>query len=71
MFFKRAKKEHAKGGLSDEALVKSYRQNGDMAVLGELYQRYTGLVFGVCMKYLKNEDDSKDPNFKVVQEPGH
>ena len=67
MFFKRAKKEHAKGGLSDEALVKSYRQNGDMAVLGELYQRYTGLVFGVCMKYLKNEDDSKDAVMQIFE----
>lgn len=25
-----------------------------------LFERYTALVFGVCMKYLKNEDDTKD-----------
>ena len=67
MFFKRGKKEHTGGRLSDEVLVKSYRQNGDMALLGELYQRYTGLVFGVCMKYLKDEDDSKDAAMQIFE----
>lgn len=67
MFFKRAKKDHSGDHLSDEALVKSYRQQGDMTRLGELYQRYTGLVFGVCMKYLKNEDDSKDAVMQIFE----
>jgi len=40
--------------------------------LGILLQRYTLLLLGVCMKYLKNEDDAKDSVqqifLKVIQE---
>ena len=28
--------------------------------MGMLMQRYTLLLFGVCMKYLKNEETAKD-----------
>ena len=45
---------------TDLELIASYRQSGDNAYVGELYKRYAHLVFGVCMKYLKDEDDSKD-----------
>ena len=67
MFFKRAKKDQSWDHLSDEALVEGYQKKGDMAQLGQLYQRYTGLVFGVCMKYLKNEDDSKDAVMQIFE----
>lgn len=46
--------------VTDIELITSYRQSGDNAYVGELYKRYAHLVFGVCMKYLKDEDDSKD-----------
>jgi RNA polymerase sigma-70 factor (ECF subfamily) len=40
--------------------------------LGILLERYTLLLLGVCMKYLKNEDDAKDSVqqifLKVIQE---
>jgi RNA polymerase sigma-70 factor (ECF subfamily) len=45
---------------TDLELIASYRQSGDNAFVGELYKRYAHLVFGVCIKYLKDEDDSKD-----------
>lgn len=67
MFFRRAKKDNNGDHLSDEELVEIYRQKGDMELLGQLYQRYTGLVFGVCMKYLKNEDDSKDAVMQIFE----
>ena len=67
MFFKRARKYPAWEHLSDEELIKHYRKKGDLALLGELYQRYTGLVFGVCMKHLKNEDDSKDAVMQIFE----
>ena len=31
-----------------------------MAILGELYQRYMELVYGVCLKYFKEPERSKD-----------
>ena len=46
--------------LSDIDLVNRYKETGENICVGELFQRYTHLVFGVCMKYLRDEDESKD-----------
>jgi RNA polymerase sigma factor (sigma-70 family) len=46
--------------LSDQELLQAYYQSGDQQLLGGLLQRYTLLLFGVCMKYLKNEEQAKD-----------
>ncbi len=67
MFFKRPKKVSPNHQKSDEELVKLYQQEGDLEVLGNLYQRYTGLVFGVCLKYLKNEADSQDAVMQIFE----
>ncbi len=37
-----------------------FYKDGDNEWLGILLQRYTMLLFGVCMKYLKNEEEAKD-----------
>lgn len=44
----------------DEYLLSKYMQSHDNEWLGILLQRYTVLVLGVCMKYLKNEEEAKD-----------
>lgn len=36
-------------------------------MLGILFKRYTHLVFGVSMKYLKDEDDSKDAVMQIFE----
>ena len=46
--------------MSDQDLLEKFRQNGDNSWLGFLLERYTLLLFGVCMKYLKNEEEAKD-----------
>ncbi|MFN8240124.1 MAG: sigma-70 family RNA polymerase sigma factor [Bacteroidales bacterium] len=51
----RKKKERA-----DTELLELYRTGKDLAALGELYSRYMHLVYGVCLKYLKNRDESMD-----------
>lgn len=45
---------------SDEALLAKYQSDLDIASLGVLYNRYMELIFGVCMKYLKNVEESED-----------
>ena len=52
----------------DEELVQSYRSTGDLKVLGELYQRYMDLVYGVCLKYLKDPEPAKDAVLVVFEE---
>ena len=39
-----------------------------MAVLGELYGRYMELVYGVCLKYFKEPEASKDAVMQVFEE---
>ena len=46
--------------LSDEQLAAAYRRTGDTAYFGELYRRYAHLVQGVCLKYLKDWEKSRD-----------
>jgi RNA polymerase sigma-70 factor (ECF subfamily) len=46
--------------MTDEALLAQFRTSGDNAVLGVLLQRYTLLLLGVGMKYLKDKDGAQD-----------
>lgn len=39
-----------------------------MPVLGELYQRYMELVYGVCLKYYKDVEKAKDGVMQVFEE---
>ncbi len=46
--------------LSDQELLQLYRIRQNKECLGILLQRYTLLLLGVCLKYLKNEETAKD-----------
>lgn len=46
--------------ITDTALIDRFISDGNNAWLGILLERYTLLLFGVCMKYLKNEEEAKD-----------
>lgn len=46
--------------ISDTEILQRYYNENDNEWLGILLQRYTMLLLGVCMKYLKNEEDAKD-----------
>jgi len=46
--------------ITDDQLLTFYREDGNQEWIGILLERYTLLLFGVCMKYLKNEEEAKD-----------
>ena len=46
--------------ISDKDLLAQYYESHDNRLLGILLQRYTMLLLGVCMKYLKDEEAAKD-----------
>ncbi len=58
--------------LSDPELLQRFYADRDNEWLGILLQRYTLLLLGVSMKYLKNEEEAKDSVqqifLKVIQE---
>ncbi len=53
--------------LSDTELIAQYKKTMSNKFLGELYSRYVHLVFGVCLKYLKNQSDAKDMSQQVYE----
>ena len=53
--------------LDDLGLIALYKSTGDANHVGILYQRYTHLIFGVCMKYLKNEADAQDLSIQIFE----
>lgn len=58
--------------LTDQELLEQFYTSHNNEWLGILLQRYTLLLLGVSMKYLKNEDEAKDSVqqifLKVIQE---
>lgn len=46
--------------ISDQELLERFYADHDNQWLGILLERYTLLLLGVCMKYLKNEEQARD-----------
>ncbi|MES2431239.1 MAG: sigma-70 family RNA polymerase sigma factor [Bacteroidota bacterium] len=46
--------------IEDNQLLQNFYSDKNNEWLGFLLQRYTLLLLGVCMKYLKNEEEAKD-----------
>ena len=44
-----------------------YRRHGDVALLGALYEPYMDMVFGVCFKYLRDEEECKDAVMQIFE----
>lgn len=44
-----------------------YRRTGNIQLLGALYQPYMEMVFAVCYKYLREEDESKDAVMQIFE----
>lgn len=56
-----------RGTYTDEELLKDFIETGNLEVLGELYSGYMHLVYGVCLKYLKDRDESMDAVMQIFE----
>lgn len=56
-----------KSNLSDEELIRSYHSTGDKAFVGELYIRYAHLMYGVCLKYYRDREKSRDAVLQIFE----
>ena len=59
--------KHKDQNASDEELIQRFCIKNDLEVLGVLYNRYLHLVYGVCLKYLKNREDSQDAVMQIFE----
>ncbi|GAB4282361.1 MAG: sigma-70 family RNA polymerase sigma factor [Marinilabiliales bacterium] len=53
--------------LSDIDLIDKYKQSGNSDFIGVLFERYYALCYGVCLKYLKDKEKSKDVVINVFE----
>jgi RNA polymerase sigma factor (sigma-70 family) len=53
---------------ADATLINRYKESGDLEALGILYNKYMHLVFGVCLNYLKDEEESRDAVMQIFEE---
>jgi len=57
-----------KSELDERDLLLEYRGTGNLEILGILYERYMPVVFGLCLKYFKDEEQSKDAVMQIFEE---
>ena len=59
-------KSITKNTSSDLELIQKYK-NGNQEAIGKLFKRYMHLIYGSCLKYLKNEEKSKDSVMEIFE----
>ncbi|MGM0528623.1 MAG: RNA polymerase sigma factor [Bacteroidota bacterium] len=59
--------DKSKEDHSDRELIDDYMSTGKLDALGILYERYLDLVYGVCLKYFKNREQSQDAVMEIFE----
>lgn len=54
--------------MPDEELLRLYQTTAQVKVLGQLYERYMDMVYGVCLKYLQDTESAKDSVLQIFEE---
>lgn len=65
MFF--IKRNRSSQPVADKDLLEKYFESGEPEYLGILFSRYLHLVYGVCMKYFRDRDESKDAVMEIFE----
>jgi RNA polymerase sigma factor (sigma-70 family) len=59
------------GSLDDAELLKQFRETQDLSLVSELFGRHTSMIYGVCLKYLRDRDDARDAVMQMFEKlPG-
>lgn len=53
---------------TDEELLDAFKRTRDNSHLGILYDRYIEMIYGVGLKYLKNETEAEDATMSIYTE---
>lgn len=66
--FKRSKSDSAEiKDLADSELISLYKTTQNKEIVGEFFCRYSPLILGVCIKYLKHEERSQEAVMQVFE----
>lgn len=61
------KKKRPSSKEKERQLLVAYYQEGDLTILGELYEPYMPLIYGLCLKYLKDPAKSEDAVMQIFE----
>ena len=53
--------------IEDADLISKYKETKDQKWMGQLFNRYIELVFGLCLKYHKNKADAEDAVMSIYE----
>ena len=62
------KNNSSKSDFNESLMLSGYRRTGNLEILGKLYEHYMPLVYGLCLKYLKDEEKSKDAVMQIFEQ---
>lgn len=54
--------------MSDAELLRTYIESGRSDYFGILFTRYTPLIYGLCLKYLRNVEEAEDAVMQIFEE---
>ncbi|WP_257669610.1 RNA polymerase sigma factor [Parapedobacter tibetensis] len=52
---------------SEQHVLQEYKKTGDLQLLGKLYEPYMPLIYGLCLKYYKDETKSEDAVMQIFE----
>ena len=52
---------------SDEELVKAYKESGDTALMGDLFEKHVKTVYGACLFYFKDKATAQDAVMQIFE----
>lgn len=61
-------KNISSSSFTDHELVGQYRTGGSLEILGDLFSRYMEMLYGVCLKYLKEPGEAQDAVMAIFEE---
>jgi RNA polymerase sigma factor (sigma-70 family) len=61
------KPEYPENNIPDEVLVSQYLHTGNKELIAILFERYTHLVYGICLGYLKDKEQAKDAVMEIFE----
>jgi len=64
-WFSNAKKSDP---ADEESLLKRYQETDDLALLAELFESHSSMVYYVCLRYLQDSEASKDAVMQIFEE---
>lgn len=69
--FLQLKRQSKKGNpdniISDEVLVAQFLDTGNKEFIATLFERYTHLVYGICLGYLQDKEQGKDAVMEIFE----